>query len=199
MAEHPILMNGPAVRLTLKGLKTQDRRVVAMHNSNIDGHGVWKDLWNRLDFSRAWVDPGPSPGGNPGPYLKTPTKDKKTVHRIYPRVFPDDILWVRESWQKIGDCPICYASGTTGCGSCPSHTWRASIHMPKWACRIRLKVIRVWPHRLQDISEEEAGKEGVADRSPKRNCFRVRWNSYCKSGHIYDLNPWVWAYEYRKL
>jgi hypothetical protein len=36
-----------------------------------------------------------------------------------------------------------------------------SIHMPKWACRIKLKVKRVWVERVQDIADSDALAEGV--------------------------------------
>ena len=46
------------------------------------------DMWYELDFSEAWVDEGPSPAGNPGPYLKVPRVSKEDgeryVHRVYP-------------------------------------------------------------------------------------------------------------------
>lgn len=42
--------------------------------------------WRELDFTAAWIDPGPSPAGNAGPYLKVfRLPPHHTVHRIYPR------------------------------------------------------------------------------------------------------------------
>lgn len=38
----------------------------------------------RLDFTRAWLDLGPSPAGNDGPYLHVPRPDDCTCHRLYP-------------------------------------------------------------------------------------------------------------------
>lgn len=60
-----------------------------------------------LKLERAWVDPGPSPAGNAGPYLKAPyvyepdgfTEAEGVVFRLYPRnprgvpVKRDDGVW----------------------------------------------------------------------------------------------------------
>lgn len=57
---------------------------VSRFNSLVDGRKVgWRE-WASLDLDKAWVDPGPSPAGNPGPYLKVPGPDDAT-HRVYPR------------------------------------------------------------------------------------------------------------------
>lgn len=45
-------------------------------------------IWNALDWSRAWVDMGPSPSGNLGPYWHVPWDDdgEELVARLYPRL-----------------------------------------------------------------------------------------------------------------
>ena len=45
-----------------------------------------RELWDDLDWSKAWVDLGPSPMGNPGPYWHVPRKSSDTIHRLYPKV-----------------------------------------------------------------------------------------------------------------
>jgi hypothetical protein len=47
-----------------------------------------------LDWDSAWVDGGPSPAGNLGPYLKVPYPPEDTVHRVYSRIFVGDTLFV---------------------------------------------------------------------------------------------------------
>jgi hypothetical protein len=63
-------------------------------NSLIDGWTRRGIPWRELNLANAWIDPGPSPMGNPGPYLKACRMDPdnllcphpdETVHRIYPR------------------------------------------------------------------------------------------------------------------
>ncbi|WP_315813411.1 hypothetical protein [Bradyrhizobium sp. SZCCHNR2028] len=51
-----------------------------------DGYRVTEEQWADLDWNRAWVDMGPSPAGNLGPYWHVPLKSGETVHRLYPRL-----------------------------------------------------------------------------------------------------------------
>lgn len=81
-----------------------------------------------------------------------------------------DILWVRETFAKppitAFGVPYIHKAGfdRTICG------WKPSIHMPKEAARIFLKVTNVRVERLQDISEEDAIAEGIAiDKQPMKN------------------------------
>lgn len=75
MKEHPILFNGEMVRAYQDGRKSQTRRIVTARNSLVDGHVPSGAEWAALDFASAWVDPGPSPAGNPGPYLKVSSRN----------------------------------------------------------------------------------------------------------------------------
>lgn len=50
--------------------------------------------------------------------------------------------------------------------------WRPSIHMPAWASRFRAPIVSIRRERLQDITEEDAVREGFAqDHATK--CFRI--------------------------
>lgn len=102
--ERPIIMSGPMVRAVLDGTKTQTRRVVTDRNSR----GNWRP--SQCEMESAWVDPGPSPAGNPGPYLKASPSvagyasrdwpaDDGIVDRIYPTWTRGERLWVKETWQ----------------------------------------------------------------------------------------------------
>ncbi len=86
--------------------------------------------------------------------------------------------------------------------------WRPSIFMPRWASRINLEIVNIRVERLQDISEKDAKKEGVQpffgrgtdpnDRHPYYDCFHELWNSINGPGS-WDLNPWVWVIEFRRV
>lgn len=102
--------------------------------------------------------------------------------------------------------------------------WHPSIHMPKEAARIWLKVTDVRVERLQDITEEQACMEGTdpwdeacyenngwhptfsdPDSGGDPNMidgFHKLWNSTIKKSDLdrygWDANPWVWAIEYER-
>lgn len=59
-----------------------------------DGYPCSEGQWNDLVWDRAYVDMGPSPSGNPGPYWHVPHRDGDTVHRLYPRVLKSKWLLV---------------------------------------------------------------------------------------------------------
>ncbi len=82
-----------------------------------------------------------------------------------------------------------------------------SIFMPKAAARIWLEVVSVRVERLQDITEEDAVKEGVKAYGPN-NCsgtsariaFAELWDSLNeKRGYGWDTSPWVWVVEFRRV
>ena len=77
--------------------------------------------------------------------------------------YPGDILWVRETWtvwsRTLGKMPAFHykADGE----DLVNVKWHPSIHMPKEAARIWLKVKRVRVERLQDISYDDVQAEGM--------------------------------------
>ena len=59
---------------------------ISDNNSLIDGYRPTKNRnCESLNFASrdVFVDPGPSPTGNTGPYLHVPSKEGDTVHRVY--------------------------------------------------------------------------------------------------------------------
>lgn len=94
--------------------------------------------------------------------------------------------------------------------------WRSSRYMPRWASRISLEVIGVRVERVQDISEVDAqaeisrplnkthlntdGSRSVHPDRIWRDGFRSVWDSInAKRGYGWDVNPWVWIVEFRRL
>lgn len=163
------------------------------------------------------------------------------------RYAPGDILYVRETfaWCPCWDCGLdiepgrcsnatakIYKEGEYGCymyrASCEDNeypsadTWHPSIHMPKEAARIWLKVTDVRVERLQDITEEQACMEGTdpwdevcyenngwhptfsdPDSGGDPNMvdgFHKLWNSTIKKSDLdrygWYANPWVWVIEF---
>jgi hypothetical protein len=83
--------------------------------------------------------------------------------------------------------------------------WRPSIHMPKWAARIWLEVLKVRPEQLQKITLEDIKSEGIEydnkyGRGHLREKFQTLWDSLNeKRGYPWELNPWVWRYEFKRI
>ena len=164
MSARPIIFGADSVRAIFACTKTQTRRIV----TDATSQGNWRA--SDLDLSRAWVDAGPSPAGNPGPYLHAPPTakalerrghpaDDAVVDRLYPRWFPGDRLWVREAFrQSDGSMSVHYRADLDEVSGGP---WRPSIHMPRWASRLTLEITEVRAQRLQEITEEDARAEGA--------------------------------------
>lgn len=147
---------------------------------------------------------------------------------------PGDVLWVRETWTPYcmnkenpmkyiyihGD--YCYkATSLDDCRDCDHLSickWRRSIHMPKEAARIFLRVTDVSVERIQEIDNESARAEGCDGRysgphdgatsdwiqnydfSVER--FQTLWDSTIKPENLpaygWNANPWVWVIEFEK-
>jgi len=215
-----IICNSESVRAILDGRKTQTRRVVTRMTSNVDGHGrANKEFWEQLDFSDYYLDSGPSPAGNPGPYLKIYNPTLTTRHRIYPIWFPGDKLWVRETWKPFISVTdprygIRYKADKSRVSKgmpvnlitelvAKSTKWRASIHMPIWASRITLEIKDVRVERVQDISFADVIAEGFPFEKGSevdswyKSAFEGLWDSInLKRGFGWDTNPWVWVKEF---
>jgi hypothetical protein len=200
MKERPILFSGPMVRAILDGRKTQTRRVVNPQPTHrmIEGLAHVTRGMDPSDDGAVWYD-GDCIG--PGREVRAPWS-------------VDDVLWVRERWtapREFDRCPprlipkdarfLYGADGYTG-----SLRLRPSIHMPRWACRLTLRVESVRVERLHDISEEDAIAEGfVADIPPDplrggtaADWFAETWQNINWKKHPWDSNPWVWVVTFAK-
>ena len=87
--------------------------------------------------------------------------------------------------------------------------WHPSIHMPREAARIWLKVTDVRVERLQDITSDQIYREGVETEYPfvlngeeRRYAFSQLWSSTLKKSDLdrygWDANPWVWVIEFEQ-
>lgn len=202
LVEHPILFSAPMVRAILDGRKTQTRRIITRRNSYIDGGPAYARIWDGLRFDDAWVDRGPSPAGNPGPYLKVPrvlTENGKMVdefvHRIYSRIQVGDVLWVREGFRYVdaSKAVVMYRADHKYGGT---FKWKPSIHMPRRASRVKLEVTAVHPEHVQSIEERDIRAEGLRNERE----FIDLWNSLNeKRGFGWDLNPWIRSIAFRRV
>ncbi len=229
MTLRPILFSAPMIRALLDGKKTQTRRVLTRRNTYFNGLPWPKEVRETdCDWSGARVDAGPSPAGNPGPYLHVQWpcgriydhgSDEWLAARIYPVAQPGDVLWVRETWwhgdfdftpnQYKGDEPQPALFYRASDAHRAVYDWKPSIHMPRWASRLTLRVTDVRVQRVQQISEADAVSEGAlnwADISPAHaeaqsrldwaeRSFASLWNSINgkRPGCTWEDDPWVIA------
>lgn len=138
---------------------------------------------------------------------------------IKPPYRTGDILYVRETWcnaNKDGFLPDYYYFADTRICEDYDETewiWRPSIHMPKAAARIWLKVTDVRAERLQDMTLDDFLNEGVILRpevfnDPEnaylqaRDIFKGIWDSTIPKAKLpeygWDANPWVWVIEFER-
>lgn len=155
MAIKPILFNTEMVRAILDGRKTCTRRIVK--------DGIPDDsMWGYTAFTpKGYIScRGVYVDGYGEGFYKLPYQ-------------PGDILYVRETWCKYDDDHIidgrkyAYKADASPISEEArkkfGYRWRPSIHMPKEAARIWLKVTDVRVERLQDITEDGAEAEGMPD------------------------------------
>lgn len=143
--------------------------------------------------------------------------------KITPPYQPGDILYVRETWHKyikrVGKGESCRFAEFYGYRASVANSedadepWRPSIHMPKEAARIWLKVTDVRVERLQDITGLSVQKEGI-EVDPNECAskfdfiselfllFQRLWDSTIKKSNLnhygWDANPYVWVIEFER-
>ena len=203
MSIKPIIFNTDMVLAILNGKKTVTRRVIKgfIPNDAIFGYTVFTP--------KGYIScRGIFAGGYGEKLFKLPYQ-------------PGDILYVRETFQYIdfagennGYVYRASENGELWETESENWKWRPSIHMPKEAARIFLKVTNVRVVRLQDIDDEQAKEEGANCRNGKNVGFEEKmrrsaierfaeiWNSTIKKSDIerygWDANPWVWVIEFER-
>ena len=79
--------------------------------------------------------------------------------------------------------------------------WKPSIHMPKAAARILLKVTDVRVEKLWEMTQEDCINEGCGELSEEQ--FGQIWNSTIKKKDLdiygWKSNPWVWVIEFERV
>lgn len=211
MSTKPILFNTEMVRAILDGKKSCTRRLVkpqpqGYFEVNENPVYIYDTDWNQ--------------------------------GKITPPYQPGDILYVRETWHKyikrVGKGESCRFAEFYGYRASVANPedadepWRPSIHMPKEAARIWLKVTDVRVERLQEMKPVDVIKEGAYpdcwdcldtyEESGSQCCYGTEeqcsqcdgvmmeweklWNSTIKKTDIdhygWDANPWVWVIEFER-
>jgi len=229
MTEHPIIMQGWGVRGIIDGRKTQTRRVI----TRILGKGRVTEFgpsttrgydWHFRDRHMRWHDVHTPwlmercPYGKPGDLLWV-----RETWKVQPTPgcsFGDSMMGRKLSvfykdetrrdfvGEAINGPGIHVDIAALDYDPMKYGIWRPSIHMPKWAARLWLRLTDVRVERVQDITEADAVAEGVtpcgehATLCPDhcyRNEFAVLWNSInAKRGYSWVSDPWVWVLTFEK-
>ena len=138
---------------------------------------------------------------------KEHTEQLSIAERTCP-ICPGDILYVRETWSPVFVRPrrYLYKVECKEAENLPIK-FHPSIHMPKEAARIWLKVTGVRMERLQEITEVQAQAEGcnsglLTGACTARGQFEDLWNSTIKKSDLdrygWDASPWVWVIEFER-
>jgi hypothetical protein len=190
--ERPILFGTDMVRAILEDRKTHTRRIIKLPKWSM---GNWEDF--ESDGKTATII-----CQNTGCQA-----DIKPLYKV------GDILWVRETWCELPKHSYHYKAnyGTEKdqifYQSVVDPKWHPSIHMPREAARLFLRVTNIRVERLQDISSNDAKNEGIRDYAVQKNlaCYWVTaysrlWDEiYKKQGCGWDKNPWVWVIEFERV
>lgn len=199
MSVKPILFNTEMVRAILDGKKTCTRRIV---KGAIPDDAMW------------------------GYTMFTP-KGCVSCRGVYADEYGEkffrlpyqqgDILYVRETFIQAAAHTFWYKADDNSWMPEGLH-WKPSIHMPKEAVRIWLKVTDVRVERLQECGEGwcvDIEKEGIvtpqdailyisddAFHNALRMEFQKNWESTIKKSDLdrygWDANPWVWVIEFER-
>jgi hypothetical protein len=135
-------------------------------------------------------------------------KDEELSKQWNPPYHTDDILYVRETWKNALNGYYYYEDWQRD-DIADVTKWKPSIHMPKEAARIWLKVTDVRVERLQEITTNQIEQEGVETEYPhvlngeeKKYAFQNLWNSTIKKSDLdrygWTANPWVWVIEFER-
>jgi hypothetical protein len=196
MKARPLLFSPPMARALLDGRKTQTRRPIKpqpiIHDN---GSYRWDGcLGGFKGCAGTHVEDFPKLASWYCPYGKV-----------------DDLIWVRESFriERSAVESVYYRADEEwhkGAG------WKPSIHIPRWASRLTLKITNVRVERLQEISEVDAIAEGCRPYFDKKNteivgCLEMQplispqedyarlWRSL-NGDKSWDINPYVWVIEF---
>lgn len=198
MKERPILFSTPMVQAIMEGRKTMTRRILKKQEQgesfkNCSSHLANGFLYsNGVAISNQWK----CPYGKPGDRLwvketscfvmldhahdllegmKSQTVYKASVHHD----------WMDYAKEKYG------------------YKWTPSIFMPRSASRITLEITNIRVERLNEITKEDAIKEGIIPFQSNAQygeeiMFEILWKGINGKGS-WDANPWVWVIEFERI
>ena len=213
-----MLFSTEMVQAILAGRKTQTRRTKGLHLIN-SGPDYWEfnggGIYAKADSSMNvpityWFFV----------FKNTITEEKIQIKCPYGQL--GDVFWVRESFfctKYYEHTPIFKNKGKyvykasdnfIGC-----HKWKPSIHMPKKAARLFLRIKDIRVERLRDMFHSDARAEGVDFiegisgnfyynyLTLDYGCnelfsFMTLWQKI-NGEKSWEENPWVWVIKFEKI
>ncbi len=191
----PILFNTEMVRAILEGRKTVTRRPIKPQPAG-ELRRMGADSCYPGCFAAAGED------------------------RVYqPPYMVGDVLYVRETWAELPVSPgghfrpngvYYYKAGPEEAPEGYLERWRPSIHMPREAARIFLRVTAVRAERLRDMVLGDVLMEGGKEADTYEETWN-RWhqtwdstipkhpNKFKRYPYYWDDNPWVWVIEFERI
>lgn len=206
--ERPILFSTEMVKAILEGRKTQTRRILKIDYDfyknrciKIDnrGNNFWSII-NKYNYMHVY----------------------QNLRCAYGKV--GDILWVRETWLKQPN--ITSKMLVDGADTCDKYYYKASedknrleqlislgwkvkpsIHMPREACRIKLKITHIAISKLQNIGTFDLLREGMTSKLRDYDAELDLYNQYSQlwdklnkeRGYSWESNPFVWVISFEKV
>ena len=209
--ERPILFSAPMIRAIQSSNKSQTRRIAKEFTDDHAGiikrfprqHGckygeIGCRLWVRETWATVNSDCGPGFAYRADGAFIQPKYDG-----------PNYGAGPSFNYDKYpGDYTMWYSDLLDGA---EGHSWKPSIHMPRYVSRILLEITDISVERLQDISEEDAKAEAapccVMDNEGKfyestngtyRCGFAGLW-AHINGPDSWDANPFVWKISFRDI
>jgi hypothetical protein len=213
-----IIMSQPMMIADLKNLKTMTRRTRGLNNINI-----YPDDWELIAVFQDGL----------ARFYNHVTDIELMIKCPYGGV--GDEIYLKETWTVGGyshkkDAEIIYKASESNrydlgivpwndwleantkyggrCGVVDK--WRSSMFMPKWACRRKHILTNIRCERVQNITEEDAIKEGVGIIDGNKQVIPQYWESYKKAysvlwddlnfkrGYPWSKNNWCWVLQWEK-
>ncbi len=185
----PILFNTEMVRAILDGRKSATRRVVKTRYCD----SVLEMYQGTLCEASPYKPPVDNGDGTTTHFVRAYVPCRQPYQ-------PGDILYVRETFfEHCGK--YFYTADKTRINRLLEISpeklfkWRPSIHMPKEAARLFLRVTGVRVERLQDMQPYDIAFEGFR----RQRDFIALWGSTTPPRYGWAANPWVWVIEFEQI
>lgn len=225
MKTTPLLFQPDMVNALLDGRKTQTRRIVDWKRLHKQA-GLPFPTRCKLAWFKILSGWGIDAGDGVMRAVSCPYGDR------------GDLIWVREAflcgyefdendvptdkervWYRASNPDLRWFDGESDWPR-ENAPWKPSIHMPRWASRLTLRITDIRVERMQDISREDAIAEGIErcewmyacdpwknyipKQSPCRGfsypprSYQSLWESI-NGRESWEENPWVWVIEFEVI